>query len=198
MIGALPEHLTVGNTDYSIRSDYRNVLQIFEAFNDHELEKWEKWVVAIFLLFENFSCADDVIEAAENGFDVDEAIEKIKWFISAGNQQEKEEQPIYDWKQDEQIIFSAINDKSKCVEVREEEYIHWWTFLGYFNEIDRNSIFSFIMSIRSKRNKGKKLEKYEQEFYKKNKELVDIKPHLTKEEHEQEAEYKALLDEVLG
>lgn len=197
MIGALPEALTVGGEEYSIRTDYRNVLQVFEAFQDPELTQEEKWIVAIYLLFEDFSCDDDVLQAAQDGFDLGEAMKQISWLISAG-QPEKEvlELPTYNWKQDEQIIFSAVN-KVAGRETRELEYLHWWTFLGYFNEVGEGT-FSFIVGIRRKLNKGKKLEKHEKEFLSHNKELVLMKKPLTKEEQEQEDAYKSLLDEVLG
>lgn len=197
MIGALPEVLTVGGEDYSIRTDYRNVLQVFEAFQDPELTQEEKWIVAIYLLFEGFSCDDDVLEAAQDGFDLGEAMKQISWFISAG-QPEKQvlEQPTYNWTQDEQMIFSAVN-KVAGRETRELEYLHWWTFLGYFNEVGEGT-FSFIVGIRNKLNKGKKLEKHEKEFLSHNKELVLMKKPLTKEEQEREDAYKSLLDEVLG
>lgn len=197
MIGALPEVLTVGGADYPIRTDYRNILQVFEAFQDTELQQEEKWIVAIYLLLEDFSCADDVLEAAQNGFDLGEAMKQISWFISAG-QPEKQvlEQPTYNWTQDEQMIFSAIN-KVAGRETRELDYLHWWTFLGYFNEVGEGT-FSFIVGIRNKLNKGKKLEKHEKEFLSHNKELVLMKKPKTKEEQAQEDEYQALLDEVLG
>lgn len=197
MIGALPEVLTVYGEEYPIRTDYRNILQVFEAFQDPELTQEEKWIVAIYLLFEDFSCDDDVLEAAQNGFDLDEAMKQISWFISAG-QPEKQvlEQPTYNWTQDEQMIFSAVN-KVAGRETRELEYLHWWTFLGYFNEVGEGT-FSFIVGIRNKLNKGKKLEKHEKEFLSHNKELVLMKKPLTKEEQEQEDAYKSLLDEVLG
>lgn len=197
MIGALPEALTVGGEDYSIRTDYRNVLQVFEAFQDPELTQEEKWIVAIYLLFEGFSCDDDVLEAAQDGFDLGEAMKQISWFISAG-QPEKQvlEQPTYNWTQDEQMIFSAVN-KVAGRETRELDYLHWWTFLGYFNEVGEGT-FSFIVGIRHKMNKGKKLEKHEKEFLSHNKELVLMKKPLTKEEQEQEDAYNELLDEVLG
>ncbi len=197
MIGALPEVLTVGGEEYPIRTDYRNVLQVFEAFQDPELTQEEKWIVAIYLLFDNFSCDDDVLQAAQNGFDLEEAMKQISWFISAG-QPEKQvlEQPTYSWTQDEQMIFSAVN-KVAGRETRELDYLHWWTFLGYFNEVGEGT-FSFIVGIRNKLNKGKKLEKHEKEFLSHNKELVLMKKPKTKEEQEQEDEYKALLDEVLG
>lgn len=197
MIGALPETLTVGGEDYSIRTDYRNVLQVFEAFQDPELTQEEKWIVAIYLLFEDFSCDDDVMQAAQDGFDLGEAMKQISWFISAGQPEKKVlELPTYNWKQDEQMIFSAVN-KVAGRETRELEYLHWWTFLGYFNEVGEGT-FSFVVGIRHKLNHGKKLEKHEKEFLSRNKELVLMKKPLTKEEQEQEEAYKSLLDEVLG
>lgn len=197
MIGSLPETLLVGGVEYHIQTDYRNVLQIFEAFQDPELTREEKWIVAIYLMFEDFSCADDVIHAARDGFDIGTAQKEIIWFISAG-QPEKSvlELPVYSWAQDEQMIFSAIN-KVAGRETRELEYLHWWTFLGYFNEVGEGT-FSFIVGIRHKLNHGKKLEKHEKEFLAKNKELVLMKKPLTKEEQEQEDKFQSLLSEVLG
>lgn len=189
MIGVLPETLTVSGTDYPIRTDYRNVLQVFEAFQDPELTQEEKWIVAIYLLFEDFFCDDDVLQAMQDGFHLEEATKQISWFISAG-QPEKEvlELPTYNWKQDEQMIFSAVN-KVAGKETRELEYLHWWTFLGYFMEI-RESSFADIVGIRNKLNKRKKLEKHEKEFLAKNKELVKLEKPKSKEEQEAEAHYK--------
>lgn len=197
MTGELPNTLPVGGKDHPIRTDYRNVLQIFEAFQDPELMQEEKWIVAIYLLFEGFSCADDVIHAAQDGFNLEEAMNQISWFISA-DQPERQvlEQPTYNWTQDEQMIFSAVN-KVAGRETRELDYMHWWTFLGYFNEVGEGT-FSFIVGIRNKLNKGKKLEKHEKEFLCRNKELVLIKKPKTKEEQKQEDLYQDLLNEVLG
>ena len=125
MIGGLPETLTVGGREYPIRTDYRDVLQVLEAFSDEELEHIEKWIVAVYLLFEDFSCADDVLEAVEDGFDLGEAVEQISWFLSVGKLEEKDrDAPLYDWKQDEQMIFAAVN-KVAGREVREADYMHW-------------------------------------------------------------------------
>ena len=197
MIGALPEVLTVDGEDYPIRTDYRNVLQVFEVFQDLELQPEEKWIVTIYLLFEEFFCADDVLQATQDGFNIGDAQKQILWFISAG-QTEKNivELPVYNWEQDEQMIFSAVN-KVAGRETRELEYLHWWTFLGYFNEVGEGT-FSFIVGIRNKLNKGKKLEKHEKEFLSHNKELVKLEKPKTREEQEQEDAYNALLDEVLG
>ena len=199
MIGELPEHLTVGDTDYHIRSDYRNVIQVFEAFNDEDMEDWEKWVVAFWNLFEDFTCIDDVLEAIENGFPVEDAIKQINWFITAGKAQGKNaELPVFDWEQDEQIIFSSVNKVlGVFVDVRTIPYMHWWTFLGYFNEIGEGE-FSFISGIRHKLNKCQKLERHEKEFLNNNKDRVTLKKRMTKEEREAEEAYQAKIKRVLG
>lgn len=198
MIGALPEKITIGAEEYEIRSDYRNVLQVFEAFQDPDMEEWEEWIAAIKLLIKPFVYADDVFEAIENGFDTEEAAKQIMWFISAGKETgDKKELPIYDWMQDEQMIFSAINEVAGK-EVREVEYMHWWTLSGYFNEISDKSSIAFVMGIRHKLNKGKKLEKYEQEYKNSNKETVILQKHLTKEERAAEEAHKAKIKRVLG
>lgn len=198
MIGGLPESLTVDGQEYSIRSDYRNVLQTFEVFNDSEMEQEEKWIVVIFLMYEDFQNADDVLEAAKNGFNVQEAVEQLLWFISGGSVREdkKPEKPTYDWEQDEQMIFSAVN-KVAGKEVRELPYLHWWTFLGYFNEIGEGNL-TYIIGIRDKLNRHKKLEKHEREFYNRNKDLVKLAPRKSIEELRKEAEEKQILDDVLG
>lgn len=191
MIGRLPEFLTVGGREYKIRPDFRNVLQIFEASTDPDLLQGEKWIVAIYLLLKPFNNMDDVLDAVRDGFDFEDAVKQIIWFLTGGKDPgDKKELPTYDWIQDEQLIFSAVN-KITGRETRELEYLHWWTFLGYFNEIGEGN-FTFIVGIRNKRNKRKKLEKHEQEFYNKNKDLVDLVRHESREELERKAEYKEI------
>lgn len=196
MIGALPETLMVGGTAYPIRTDYRDVLQIFEAFQDPELYPEEKQIVSVYLLFADFSGPDDVDAAVEAGFDIEEAVKQIAWFIAAGRPEKKDARPNYSWRQDEQMIFSAVN-KVAGTETRELPYLHWWTFIGYFNEIEECT-FTYIMGIRHKLNEGKKLEKHEKEFLAENHDLVEIKPVLSKEDQEQEDAFQALVDEVVG
>lgn len=196
MIGSLPQSLTVDGVEYPVRTDYRDVLQVFEAFSDPELEPEEKWIVAIYMLFEDFSCDDDVLQAIDDGFNVGDAASQISWFITAGSpEKEVVELPTYSWQKDEQMIFSAVN-KVAGKEVRELEYLHWWTFLGYFNEVGEGS-FSFIVGIRHKLNHNKKLDKHEKEFLSRNRELVMLDPPKTREQLAEEAERKAILDEVL-
>ena len=73
---------------------------------------------------------------------------------------------VIDWEQDAPMICSAVN-KVAGKEIRAEEYIHWWTFMGYYMAIGESAL-STVVGIRHKILKGKKLEKYEQEFKREN------------------------------
>ena len=84
MIGRLPESITINEKEYSLRCDYRNVLEVFVMFNDPELSKEEKWLEAVYLMLEDFKDPDDLEEAILNGFDINEAIKQINWFIGCG------------------------------------------------------------------------------------------------------------------
>lgn len=183
MIGQLPKQLNVNGIDRAIRSDFRVALLIFQAFNDPELSEREKSWVMLDCLYEDFnSIPPEDYQAAH-----DQAV----WFLDGGvdfgeNSKYQQSKKVLDWEQDERMIFSAVN-KVAGTETRATEYLHWWTFLGYFNEIGEG-LLSTVINIRQKKIKGKKLEKYEQEFYRENKSLIDIKTRLSAEE-QAEKEY---------
>ena len=113
---------------------------------------------------------------------MEEAILQAKWFVDCGQEEDdkKTAKKVMDWEQDEPILFPAIN-KVAGMETRAAPYIHWWTFSGYFMEIEEGA-FSTVLGIRQKKAKGKKLEKWEQEFYRNNKKLCDIRKRYTEEE----------------
>lgn len=50
----LPTELEVNEKRYRIRSDYRDILKIIQAYNDPELEEKEKCYVALKILYINF------------------------------------------------------------------------------------------------------------------------------------------------
>jgi hypothetical protein len=177
MIGCLPRKLNINGTDRAIRSDYRVALLIFQAYNDIELSEEEKVQTMMECLYEDY----ENISHEE----YQEAADKAVWFLDGGGTSEEDSKhqqskKVMDWEQDEQLVFSAVN-KVAGYETREKECMHWWSFLGFFNEIGEG-LFSTVINIRQKKNKGKKLEKHEQEFYRENKVLIDIKVKLTPEE----------------
>lgn len=184
MIGELPKALDVNGTTFAIRTDFRDVLKIVCAFDDAELEDSEKVFICLFILFEDFEHIPEK--------DYEAAFKAALSFIDHGAEEEKGKSPrVMDWEQDESILFPAIN-KVAGFETRAAEYIHWWTFLGYFMEIT-DGVFSQVLSVRSKKARHKPLEKWEREFWNKNKALCVLKPKLTEEEKKAKERLNALL-----
>lgn len=185
MIGDLPTSLEINGEEFKIRTDYRDILTIISAFNDPELEDTEKFLICLYILFLDFE--DIKPEAYE------QAYKQAIWFIDCGEdpKEGKKSARLMDWEQDERILFPAINRVAGC-ETRAQEYIHWWTFMGYFMEI-HDGVFSQVLSLRQKKSKGKKLEKWEQEFWRSNKDLCVLKPKLSKAEQEEKDRLNALL-----
>ena len=185
MIGLLPKTLTVAEKEYRIRTDFRDVLTIITAFNDSELEEPEKVFICLYILYEDFNQL--------RREDYEEAYKQAVWFIDCGESPKDGKSPrLMDWEQDERILFPAINSVAGY-ETRSCDYVHWWTFMGYFMEI-HEGVFSQVLSLRQKKSKGKKLEKWEQEFWRSNKDLCVLQPKLTKEEKEERDRLSALLD----
>lgn len=169
LLGSLPRTLNVNGGEYEIRSDFRSVLRIIAAFNDDGLTTEEKIYVCLRQLYKS-------IERMPQR-DYPEAYEKAMWFINCGTEPSKKNSPkIVDWEKDEQLIFPAVN-KTAGQEVRLTQYMHWWTFMGFFGSIDREDTYGYILMLRQKRAKGKPLEKHEQEFWNNNREMCDL--HMT-------------------
>lgn len=184
MIGVLPTSLTVDSRTYEINSDYRVALLILQAFNDPQLDDFAKCMVCLKCLYK---------EIPQN---IDAAIERAVWFLDCGDgpKQEKSPKKLMDWEQDEQLIFPALN-KVAGYEIRSVNYLHWWSFLGLFNEVG-DGLYSQVMNIRAKKAKGKKLDKYEREFYITHRELIDLKPKLTAKEEQELKEELEFIDSL--
>lgn len=184
MIGELPKTLSVNGVEYAIRSDFRDILKIVCAFNDPELEDNEKVYVCLFIIYEDVdSIPDSDYQAAFTA-----ALDFIDHGVSEGD---KKAPRTMDWEQDESIMFPAIN-KVAGFETRSADYLHWWTFIGYYMEISEG-VFYHVLSLRSKKAKNKKLEKWEREFWSANKSLCVLKPKLTAEEQAAKDRLNAML-----
>ena len=170
MIGILPESLEIYGVEYKIRSDYRVALLIFKAYRDNKLSDYEKSMICLKCLFQ------------EMPKDLNKALEKAVWFLDGGDMPKSKQapSPMMDWEQDQYIIFPALN-KVAGYEIRSVKYLHWWSLLGLFHGIDEG-LYSQVMNIRAKKIKGKRLEKWERDFYIEHRELIDIRHELTAEE----------------
>lgn len=184
MSSRLPKSVIVNGKEMAIRYQYTAILDIISALNDPELEDKEKVYVCLYIFYEDF----DQLEES----DMEEAFKKVQEFMDNGVSSDRSRNvKMVDFEQDERIMYPAIN-KVAGREIRNDDNIHWWTFLGWFMEMGECT-YSNVLNIRSKKAKGKKLEKWEEEFYRENRKMCDIQVRLSQEEIEAEVELNRLL-----
>lgn len=148
-------------------------MDIFAAFNDPEFDGEMKTLALLKIFYPEWQKIPPE--------DIREAIEKACEFIDCGHKRDNKHLPkTIDWEQDAALIIPAVNQIAK-MEVRSNPNIHWWTFFGWFMSSEDN-LLSTVLNIRKKKATGKKLEKWEQEFYRDNQKLIDIHRKHTPEE----------------
>ena len=79
------------------------------------------------------------------------ALDRATWYLDGGDIPQGKQLPVrvLDWEQDGHIIFPALN-KVAGVETRTVDYMHWWTFLGLFNEVG-DGLFTQVIQYAPKR-----------------------------------------------
>lgn len=156
--------ITENGEEYNIRNngDYRMVLDCLGVLDDEQLKPLERIYASLIIFYDDFNDIDNVQEHQDV---VEELLEKMFAFFNLNEEvdkSQKEKPKLVDWKEDSALIISAINSVAGK-EVRAEEYVHWWTFIGYYMAIGECSLTT-VVSIRNKIYKNKKLEKHEKEF----------------------------------
>ena len=186
MMWSLPISVKIKGKEYAIRNkcDYRVVLDVISALNDEDLEMEYRVECALFQFYGN-----DELDTVENVLsslnDIQIAIVEMMKIINLGKEETEEDNKpkIMDWEHDFQQLAPPIS-RVLGYSVRDEKnYTHWYDFIGAYMEIGECT-FSNIISIRSKKQKGKKLETWEQEFYRENTKIDDLPQKLTEEEQE--------------
>ena len=181
---SLPVTAVIGDREYPIHADYRDILDIFSYLEDPDLPEYLRWQIALALFYEGEIPRSHIEQAAR--FLVN--------FIAGGQQppQEKTGGKLFDWQQDAPAIIADVN-RVAGQEIRQHKFIHWWTFLSWFHAIGEGQL-STLVSIRDKLNRGKKLEEWEKDFYRQNKSRVDLPKRYSAEELQEQERLKALLD----
>ena len=109
-----------------------------------------------------------------------EAVEKANDFLDCGSRWDKTPKPrMMDWEQDAGIIIPAVNAVAGQ-DIRLDPDIHWWTFFGWYMSIG-DGLFATVLRIRGKKAKGKPLDKWEEEFYRENRQIIDLHTEETDE-----------------
>ena len=123
-----PDHVTIGDTEYRINSDFRVSILFELLISDPEVPDDRKLLQALRLYY-----GDDIPT------DIPEAIRMIKWFYGGGkklkdeeNKAEDEEEkasaepPSFSFEHDAPYIYSAFLQQYGIDLV--EEDLHWWKF----------------------------------------------------------------------
>ena len=166
----LPTSASINGTEYAIRSDFRAVLDLMTVLEDPALSDGERGLLAMQIFYPEF-------EEMPRG-DYRAAAEFLKYFIAGGEMRtQPPKQKLADWKQDFPIIISPVT-RVLGFEARAAEHVHWWTFLAAYAEIG-DCFFAQVVGIRKKMREGKRLEKWEREFYRRNREQIDLGPKVT-------------------
>ena len=178
IIDTLPLTIPVGGRDLPIETNFRTGMLFELMMMSGEVPEEEKIEYAVNLYFPN--------EFPRSAAEQREAIDGMLWFYMCGDQERREpaangsgssDKPsivkrIYDYEVDAPMIYAAFLSQYG-IDLQDVEYLHWWTFVGYYMEIG-DCTFSTIISIRRKQQQHKPLEKWEKEFYSENREIVDL------------------------
>ena len=157
----LPEIITINNTEYSIRTDYRVILEIFIMLNDPELSDGDKAEALLRMFY------------VDRPTDNKAAIQAFADFVEPRKRSGARGPGLVDWENDFDLIVAPVN-RILGTECRTLPYLHWRSFLSAYLEIPSESLFSRVISIREKLRSGKKLEKWERNWYHRNRDLVDL------------------------
>lgn len=168
---SLPKTATIGGVRYEINADFRDVLEIIGYLNDNTRPAFVRWQIALALFYEG-----EIPKQHQ-----EEAIQHLSEFIGYGSKEDKPGPKLIDWEQDAQTIVGDVNKVAGVMDIRDTPFLHWWTFLSYFYSVGEGQL-STIVSIRSKKQKGTKLEKWEEAYYRDNKDRIDFKKQATPED----------------
>lgn len=178
----LPDSVTVAGTVYSIRTDYRCILEILSDLANPEVDGQERALIVLIGLYPDFEAMPP--EHYEG------AVREGMRFINCNTEDTPHKVPrLVDWEQDYSLIIAPIN-RVLGQEIRALEYMHWYTFLAAYSEIG-DCTFAQVVRIRDQKARGKTLDKQDREWYRRNWHLVDFKNKYTDAD-------KELLKELSG
>lgn len=160
----LPTSVTVGGRKCRVSTDFRVILDVCTTLTDTTLTEQERAFCALYIFYRGKIPTEDLDAAWAAMYD----------FIRAGVAEDADSSSptLVNWDKDYPIIVPAVNRVLGC-ECRVLDHLHWWTFVGAYMEIG-DCLFSQVVQIRDKQARGKKLEKYEKDFIKRNRALITL------------------------
>ncbi len=166
---SLPETVSVEGKEYSVRTDFRVILEILVMLSDPDLSDADRTEALLRMFY------------VERPGNTAAAVEACLGFISSRRPSSGSPKGLVDWERDFPLIAAPVN-RVLGTECRSLPYLHWHSFLAAYLEIGPDCLFSRVLCLREKLRAGKKLEKYEREFLRRNRDLVVLPARLSARE----------------
>lgn len=176
MSWGLPDSVEIDGMQYGIRTDYRCILDILIDISNPDIDGQERSLIVLIGLYPEFEKMPTV--------HYEKAVQEGLRFINRGEDECKRKAPrLVDWEQDSDLIAAPVS-RVLGRSVRSDTPLHWWEFLDAYMEIG-DCLFAQVVRIRDRKTRGKSLDKQDQEFYSRNRHLVDFKRKYTSAEDEE-------------
>jgi len=176
----LPTEANFSGVKYRHKSDYRQILRIFDILSDESRPELYRWYLALVYFYE-----DPIPKTLEG-----EAMAYLSSFLTCGDGG-RPGPKLLDWQTDAPEIIADVNAVAGR-EIRAMEYLHWWSFLSFFMAIGEGRL-SALVSIRDKLRRGKKLDPWEQEYYRRDPQKLRLHPQPTVADTAEKARLESLL-----
>ncbi len=164
LLSKFPTKIKIGNEIYPVNSDFRNCLKIIMAYEDERLTLEEKYYILLKRLYGGIPN------------NTEEAIRKGVLFLNCGKEENSDVsnnvKRVYSFNKDGEYIYSAIN-QTHNTDLESIEYLHWWKFVFFFMDVDKDCTLSYLISLRDKKNKGK-LDKEERKTWFTMRRILDL------------------------
>lgn len=178
----LPRQARLGDQTFRLNADFRDILEMLQYLQDETQPAYFRWQTVLALFYEPLPPAHLQKQA----------MDYFLQFLQGGSTQEASAGPaLLDWQQDAPLIIADIN-KAAGQEIRAMPFVHWWTFLSWFHAIGQGQL-SAVVSIRDKLARGKRLEGWEQEYYRQNRQRIRLQKPRSPEEDAQKERLERLL-----
>ena len=164
-----PESVEIGGREYAVRTDFRVILEILGMLRDPDLTDGDKAEAMLRMFY---------VRRPE---ETDAAIEACYQFMQPLPPPSGTPANLVDWERDFTLMAAPVN-RILGTECRSLPYLHWHSFLAAWMEIGPETLYGQVLRIREKLKRGRKLEKAEREFLKKNRHLVILPSRFSRTE----------------
>ena len=179
-----PLSVNIDGEEYEIEKDcdYRVVLDCLDVYEDVDIDLQHQHQLALFIFYKEPRKIKNAEKAILEMIRIIDCESEEEFAIKPKTNGEPQ-QRLMSWKKDFKFIAPAVS-RVLGYDIRTpNKFTHWWTFMSAFREVGECA-WSTIISIRKKKMRSEKLEKWEEKIYRENKYDIDLPVKLTAEEQE--------------